>query len=116
MSIPSSPPPPPPSNLIPPLLWTVIILLLFLITSYLLNCYVLEVSTELVDGGRDERTNQLLFFRKGPVNFVIAREDKTHVKKRHPQTPRRETICKCLTSDLRYPHVRSEAESTFRLL
>ncbi|CCD49513.1 hypothetical protein BofuT4_uP098900.1 [Botrytis cinerea T4] len=61
-----------PSDLIQLVLLAIIILLLAVTISYVLGCYVLEVNTELIDGGRTERTNQLLFFRKGPVKFIIA--------------------------------------------
>ncbi|TEY77212.1 hypothetical protein BOTCAL_0057g00020 [Botryotinia calthae] len=54
------------------ILWAIIILLLAITIFYVLDCYILEVNTELIDGGRTERTNQLLFFRKGPVKFIIG--------------------------------------------
>ena len=82
MSNPSMPPILP-SDLIQLVLWAIIILVLAVTISYVLGCYVLEVNTELIDGGRTERTNQLLFFRKGPVKFIIGSH---HVGRRVLQT------------------------------
>ncbi|RDW57368.1 hypothetical protein BP5796_12818 [Coleophoma crateriformis] len=61
-----------PSDLIMALTWIIGSLLLAIVISYLAGCYVLEVSTELVDDGQNERTNRLLFFRKGPVEFILG--------------------------------------------
>lgn len=52
--------------------WMMVVFLLTLAITFLMDCYVLEVSTELVDDGRKERTSKVLLFRKGVVEFVVG--------------------------------------------
>lgn len=66
------------SDLLRATTWAILIFSLGLMVTYLAGCYVLEVSTELVDNGKNERKNRTLFFRKGPMEFIIGSYQNGH--------------------------------------
>lgn len=55
--------------------WAILIFLATILFTYLVGCFVLEITTEIVVDDRKrkcEQTNRRLSFRKGPVKFKIG--------------------------------------------